>query len=754
MRFRSDAFEGSSSVTTATALPDLRSLRDEQRLLRAQLRRLRGRLRGQLALELAVDAAAVLVATAAALVLLDWWFRPGLSTREPLLIACLFAVPMFLGVRLARRWRSAQVDDLSLALTLDRLRPGTGQRIADVLQLPDLLDQASGSSSPAMVHLAVRRASRALAETDWRSLWNWRRTALHAGGLLLATLVPLAFAGLAPEAARLSVDRWLRGSDERWPQRTYLTVMGLDDRGRLLVPRDEPVTLDVRADLPRVESRGGRWFVGGRGEPLELRRKPSRSQAPGAIAVRERAGDGARLDGVMTATGPMQFRYEFPPASASSTFSLTGGDDWLGPIRVDRVDRPSLAEIRLRVKEPGATYEGSRAIADPRQNLVFLPDTEVEMTLVGSEPIAATRLDVHPGTAPALSRVNDRTFLARWTLKAATTLEVLLKSGETGLDSRPSFLSLGILRDREPRIAVRATGVGGHVTPVATLPLTIAATDDLGLAALRLQADRTVPVEEKAEAKTTRQTINLPLGNEGGRPPLDQQVRHDVPLAADPPAVGTVLRFLGEAEDRCARGTQIGRSGVLQFQVVSPDELFYELLIRQRAERAKFLAVVEAADKQTPILAGSPTSDDFLKMVRTQQAGSRQLDQIAGRIGDTLQEMKLNQIGSPKSHRLLQEGVIDPIRALNAGPMNELRGMMQSLGGAAPKGGVDKEGVKRLHGEVAAKLRGILEQMSQWESFVDVVNQVAEVIKMQQKVLKATEHARESRTQEVFDEKP
>ena len=32
-------------------------------------------------------------------------------------------------------------------------------------------------------------------------------------------------------------------------------------------------------------------------------------------------------------------------------------------------------------------------------------------------------------------------------------------------------------------------------------------------------------------------------------------------------------------------------------------------------------------------------------------------------------------------------------------------------------------------------MRNILEQMSQWESFVDVVNQVAEVIRMEQKVL-------------------
>ena len=43
--------------------------------------------------------------------------------------------------------------------------------------------------------------------------------------------------------------------------------------------------------------------------------------------------------------------------------------------------------------------------------------------------------------------------------------------------------------------------------------------------------------------------------------------------------------------------------------------------------------------------------------------------------------MKLNQVGSPKSHRLLQQGIIEPIKALNAGPMNELRGMLQALAG-------------------------------------------------------------------------
>ena len=81
--------------------------------------------------------------------------------------------------------------------------------------------------------------------------------------------------------------------------------------------------------------------------------------------------------------------------------------------------------------------------------------------------------------------------------------------------------------------------------------------------------------------------------------------------------------------------------------------------------------------------------------------------------------------------------------------------MLQSLAGARhERRRRARKSARRLHGEVVTRMKDILEQMSQWESFVDVVNQVAEVIRMQQKVLQATEKARETRTQEVFDGKP
>jgi hypothetical protein len=313
------------AIATDEQLPGLQSLRDEQAALRARLARLRRRLRLQLALEFAVEVATVLVLAAAVLVLLDWWLRPGLSARLALLAVGLVAGLAFLSVRALRRWRSSRVDDLALAMTLDRFRPGVGQQIADVLQLPDLVagPEAAAHASPAMVRLAVRRASDALASSDWGSLWNRKRTTACLVALGLGLLVPATFALVAPAAARLSFARWLLGSTERWPQRTYLTVMGLDSRGRLVAPRGERFQVEVRSDLPIVERRGARWAVGGRGEPLDLVRKPDKPGIPALVSIRERAAVGARRDSVMVASGPAQFRHELPASPAPSTFELT-----------------------------------------------------------------------------------------------------------------------------------------------------------------------------------------------------------------------------------------------------------------------------------------------------------------------------------------------------------------------------------------------------------------------------------------------
>ncbi len=312
----------------------------------------------------------------------------------------------------------------------------------------------------------------------------------------------------------------------------------------------------------------------------------------------------------MTATGPARFRYELPPASTSSTFELTGGDDWLGPI-TDRtsVDRPTLAGIKLRVREPGAAYDGFRTVEDTRQHLIFLPDTEVELTLVGSEPIADLRLDVHPGS---ISR-------ARAARRPDVRRPLDAHRGDDAGDpanlraDRPD-VEAGVPLDRPdagPRASREPAGhrrrqprhAGRHDPADAWPRPTTSAWRRSGFSSIGppRQGGRGARARRRRPAGRRSRS---PWPRARGAAVLDHQARHDVDFQADPPEVGHDPQ-VRRARPRTAapEGAQTGRSGVLQFQVVSPDELFYEILIRQRAERAKFLAALEAAEAQGPILA-------------------------------------------------------------------------------------------------------------------------------------------------------
>ena len=141
--------------------------------------------------------------------------------------------------------------------------------------------------------------------------------------------------------------------------------------------------------------------------------KACATQVPSSVLIKERTAEGKVKNGAMSQSGPATFTFELPASASSSAIDLVGGDDWLGPFTVERVDRPSLAETKLRVKEPGATYSGFRTVEDPRQHLLFLPDTEIELTLVGTEPISAAQVKIQAGKTSAAFAQDDRTLHRR-----------------------------------------------------------------------------------------------------------------------------------------------------------------------------------------------------------------------------------------------------------------------------------------------------------------------------------------------------
>ena len=53
--------------------------------------------------------------------------------------------------------------------------------------------------------------------------------------------------------------------------------------------------------------------------------------------------------------------------------------------------------------------------------------------------------------------------------------------------------------------------------------------------------------------------------------------------------------------------------------------------------------------------------------------------------------------------------------------------------------------------QITSKMEEILKQMAQWDSFVDVLNQLNEIIRMQERVKAGTDELKGKQTDSVFD---
>jgi hypothetical protein len=65
--------------------------------------------------------------------------------------------------------------------------------------------------------------------------------------------------------------------------------------------------------------------------------------------------------------------------------------------------------------------------------------------------------------------------------------------------------------------------------------------------------------------------------------------------------------------------------------------------------------------------------------------------------------------------------------------------------------GQKMEDVLAREDQIIARLQQILKQMSQWDSFVDVLNQLNEIIRLQEGVKVGTEELKTRQTKDVFD---
>lgn len=736
----------------APRLTESGQLGELQAAVRARLATVRRRLRGQLLLEgLAWGFGTAVVLTFSSLVL-DWYGRPDLSVRVALLLLGLMGLA-FVATRRLYQPVQLKLDDLDLAELLERRQRGTGERLANVLLLPQVAEQ-DRSSSRAMIAAAVKADYAALESVDLHAAFDAQRQT-RTWTILAALAVPMViWLVVSPSTLSLWCRRWLGGSDIRWPQQNYLSVVGLGQDRIIRVPRGESTLLQIEAQPTFEQGRRG-WHLAGRGGTLIVEgSQPPTPLVPKAVQLRMMLADGTRRTGTCTQVGDSRFRYEMPPLNDPVRVTITGGDDWLAPLTIEPIDRPTINKITLTARTPGKEEPDVVRTDDSERQLLFLTGTQLELDLRVSEHVVATRVSIAGKDTPlALTPHDMNAFRLSWELKEPVTFEFQLVS-ETGLESKPQFLTIGLLNDRPPRLTLRSSGVGRRITPVARIPLQCRIVDDYGLREVILEAEDTRIVDSKpvtAIKPWKTETFDGASSPGGAKLPLEFDTNPMFPVAELALTPGSGLRVRARAADACVLGSQSAESRWLAFQIVSVDELFYEILTRQREQRNRFGKAVEQAKTQAEELQRATLPAEIAALGRNQQAIARQVSQVTNQLDASLTEMTLNEVGTDAARQLLLKTIIEPLQAIQQQPFADLKQHFDTLARGERLVAERHEAAIAAQMEINQRLQRILDQMSQWESFVDVVNQLRHVITTEDQIRDGTEQMQNQQVEDVFE---
>jgi hypothetical protein len=211
---------------------------------------------------------------------------------------------------------------------------------------------------------------------------------------------------------------------------------------------------------------------------------------------------------------------------------------------------------------------------------------------------------------------------------------------------------------------------------------------------------------------------------------------------------GSILQVTAAATDACYLGPQTGSSRVVTFRVVPPEELFREILLRQQGERAKFRKQIEEAQKIHDALVAVTTPEQASALARQHRAVQREVSRIAVSLAESVTEMKYNQLGGPEAWDLMDKNVLAPLKKLTDEAMAQQRDALDALKGDSAAAITD---AAQRQEKIVATMQEILKQMSQWDSFVDVLNQLNEIIKLENAVHQSTNQLKKKQTEGIFD---
>ena len=689
----------------------------EERVL-TPLARVRRRARLYLVLDGAVAALLTLMAGSLVQILLDWGLKLAVEQRAFVSIVLLAIVLTVIHRRVVAPLLSGLTDQ-TLALAVDRAHPQLHDRVASAVQFARGQVGGGDSNSPILVRVVIEEACEAARGVPFLAVLNHRRARQRVGelgGLLLACVIACA---VMPDMA----GAWLRRNwlfqEVPWPQQTYITPIGFDENGIRRVPRGEELEISAENHGRMPASAELEWTAGAK-EGVEP----------------------------MTQIGLDRWYVSLGAIQGDLTFQIVGGDERTREYRVVAVDRPGVRWTSVRITPPEYTRVESQVL-EQETVLEVLKGSRLEIEALLNRPVATARFVDAEGDVAPCERIEAERLRVTWESPRSGIFHFELTDADRWMNIRPVQYTLNVVADQPPDVHLRLKGVGKSVTPTAELPLEIECEDTYGLGGAKLMVQRgeEPPYEyllagfEAGEREYAGQEF-FALEKIGAAP--DQR-----------------LKIWVEAWDQDAAGPNVGRSDVGAMQILTPADYLAELAGREMELRREFERLVSAqrglTDALNRLIAQLPEQGEpsaalgqrLAALARRQDADARSCESIATRFGEILDEMRVNKVSRAGDERRISEKIVEPLRGLATGRMQESAAAIAEL-----RGGVSGDVVEALPGwqtEILQRMREILANMREWEGYREAVTMLQEVIDQQNQLREATLKQVENELEDILD---
>lgn len=680
--------------------------------------------------------------------LLDWTFRLDRSLRGVMWI-------LMAGVILLVLWRrllaplSSPIGDDALLLEVERKHKDLGESVISAAQFARISDLDRLGVSRSMVDATIEHGVRQADRIDFSDVLNSKRFGWNVGLLLLGIGLSLALGAGVAMGGPLSIwfNRNILLGDARWPQDTYLEIVGAED-GIVTLPRGENWTQLVRVvDDSQVPDTVFVDFFPSRGRPSQSMKKlPS--------------GD---------------FEVVFTNVIEEFQFRARGGDAVTDPVQVRLVEPPAVKELSLEVTPPPYAGSTTESLPSGKGPYYVLKGSRLAIAGKANKPLSKVELvierpaqgaDLSPPVRVPLTLSTDDAFQGEVSAEQLEPGKYLIELTDAGglTSKRPTSFALALKTDRPPRFAAaRLIGVSGMVVPQARVPYAAKVLDDFAVTKLSLG------YRWRGESSDAGDTGASEPGTLAGilpAPAVDVEDAFDVQKLNLQPGSSITL-FLEATDNDNISGPNVGKSPDFLLRVVTEEQLRTDLLRREKEQRQEFERLLKNQEDLivdvAALAAAAGDAADFTdeqrltlmqlqkrqNLVATNSAGvANVLDAITAEVINN----RLEEAGGKLESRL-REKIIAPMRKIATVDVDRAILSLERARRVAQNPSERAQALQQAQAaqqQIVVTMKDILANMAKAEGYQEAINLLYELEKAQKEVLEKTEQEKKDRIKRIL----